>query len=124
MKEIVQFRESDKEMIEAFYNLKKDAKRVFEMWDARFNEIATAWREHRAQIIEELGGSDSEEFDLSDMFYSNLWSMRNGLQSPCNVLSRDGSNYEYYLKYIKPIDELREQEAKRKEEFREKNKKK
>lgn len=124
MKEIVQFRESDKEMIEAFYNLKKDAKRVFEMWDTRFNEIATAWREHRAQIIEELGGSDSEEFDLSDMFYSNLWSMCNGLQSPCNVLSRDGSNYEYYLKYIKPIDELREQEAKRKEEIREKNKKK
>ena len=122
MKEIVQFKESDKEMIEAFYNLKKEAKRVFDMWDVRFNEIATAWREHRAQIIEELGGSDSEEFDLTDMFYSNLWSMRNGLQSPCNVLY-DSSNYEYYLKYVKPIDELREQEAKRKEEIREKKQK-
>lgn len=122
MKEIVQFKESDREMIEAFYNLKKEAKRVFEMWDARFNEIATAWREHRAQIIEELGGSNSEEFDLTDMFYSNLWSMRNGLRSPCNVLSSDGSNYEYYLKYIKPIAELMEQEAKRKEEIREKTK--
>lgn len=124
MKEIVQFRESDREMIEAFYNLKKEAKRVFDMWDARFNEIATAWREHRAQIIEELGGSDTEEFDLTDMFYSNLWSMRNGLQSPCNILSKDGSNYEYHLKYVKPIDELREQEAKRKEEISEKNKNK
>ena len=122
MKEIVQFRESDREMIEAFYNLKKEAKRVFDMWDARFNEIATAWREHRAQIIEELGGSDSEEFDLTDMFYSSLWSMRDALQSPCNVLSSDGSNYEYYLKYVKPIAELREQEAKRKEEIRGKNK--
>ena len=124
MKEIVQFKESDKEMIEAFLNLKKEAKRVFDMWDARFNEIATAWREHRNQLIEELGGSDSEEFDLTDMFYSNLWSMRNGLRSPCNVLSSDGSNYEYYLKYVKPIAELREQEAKRKEEIREKNKNK
>ena len=124
MKEIVQFRESDKEMIEAFQNLKKEAKRVFDMWDARFNEIATAWREHRNQLIEELGGSDSEEFDLTDMFYSNLWSMRNALQSPCNVLSSDGSNYEYHLKYVKPIAELREQEAKRKEEIREKNKNK
>lgn len=121
MKEIVQFRESDREMIEAFYNLKKEAKRVFDMWDARFNEIATALREHRAQIIEELGGSDTEEFDLTDKFYSSIWSMRNGLQSPCNILSKDGSNYEYHLKYVKPIDELREQEAKRKEEIREKN---
>jgi hypothetical protein len=124
MKEIVQFKESDREMIEAFYNLKKEAKRVFDMWDGRFNEIATAWREHRAQIIEELGGSDSEEFDLTDMFYSNLWSMRNGLQSPCNILSSDDSNYDYFLKYIKPIDKLREQEAERKEEIREKNKNK
>lgn len=118
MKEIVQFKESDKELIEAFLNLRKEAKRVFDMWDARFNEIATAWREHRAQIIYELGGSDSEEFDLTDMFYSHLWSMRNNLQSPCNVLSRDGSNYEYHLKYLKPIDELKEQEAKRIEKFK------
>ena len=124
MKEIVQFRESDKEMIEAFQNLKKEAKRVFDMWDARFNEIATAWREHRNQLIEELGGSDSEEFDLTDMFYSNLWSMRDALRSPCKVLSDDSGNYAYYLKYIKPIAELREQEAKRKEEIREKNKNK
>lgn len=122
MKEIVQFRESDKEMIEAFYNLKKDAKRVFEMWDARFNEIATAWREHRNQLIEELGGTQSEEWDLTDMFYSSLWSMRDALQSPCNILSSDVSNYDYFLKDIKPIDELREQEAKRKEEIKEKNK--
>ena len=122
MKEIVQFKESDKEMIEAFYNLKKEAKRVFDMWDARFNEIATAWREHRKQLIEELGGTQSEEWDLTDMFYSSLWSMRNGLQSPCNVLSSDTSNYDYYLKNIKPIAELREQEAKCKEELKLKNK--
>lgn len=122
MKEIVQFRESDKEMIEAFYNLKKDAKRVFEMWDARFNEIATAWRERRNQLIEELGGTQSEEWDLTDMFYSSLWSMRDALQSPCNILSSDVSNYDYFLKNIKPIAELREQEAKRKEEIREKTK--
>lgn len=120
MKEIVQFKESDKEMIEAFLNLKKDAKRVFEMWDTRFNEIATAWREHRNQLIEELGGTQSEEWDLTDMFYSSLWSMRNGLQSPCNILSSDASNY---LKYIKPIDKLREQEAERKKEIREKKQK-
>ena len=122
MKEIVQFRESDREMIEAFYNLKKDAKRVFDMWDARFNEIATAWREHRAQIIEELGGTQSEEWDLTDMFYSSLWSMRDALQSPCKILSSDISNYNCFLKNIKPIAELREQEAKRKEEIREKTK--
>lgn len=124
MKEIVQFKESDKEMIEAFQNLKKDAKRVFEMWDDRFNEIATAWRKHRNQLIEELGGTQSEEWDLTDMFYSSLWSMRNGLQNPCNILSSDASNYDYFLKYIKPIDELREQEAERKKEIREKNKNK
>ena len=122
MKEIVQFRESDREMIEAFYNLKKDAKRVFDMWDARFNEIATAWREHRPQIIEELGGTQSEEWDLTDMFYSSLWSMRNALQSPCKILSSDISNYNCFLQNIKPIAELREQEAKRKEEIREKTK--
>lgn len=120
MKEIVQFKESDKEMIEAFQNLKKDAKRVFEMWDARFNEIVTAWREHRKQLIEELGGTQSEEWILTDMFYSNLWSMCNALKGPCNILYSDASNYDYFLKYIKPIDELREQEAERKKEIREK----
>lgn len=113
MKEIVQFKESDKEMIEALQNLRKEAKRVFDMWDTRFNEIATAWREHRNEIIDELGGTNSEEFDLTDMFYSSLWSMRDGLQSPCNILSRDVSNYDYYLKNIKPIEELRKQEAER-----------
>ena len=123
MKEIVQFRETDKEMIEAFQNLRKEAKRVFEMWDTRFNEIATAWREHRNQLIEELGGTQSEEWDLTDMFYSSLWSMRNGLQSPCNILSSDVSNYDYFLKNIKPIDELREQEAKRKQQIKEKKNK-
>jgi hypothetical protein len=120
MKEIVQFRESDKEMIEAFQNLKKDAKRVFEMWDTRFNEIATAWREHRNQLIEELGGTQSEEWDLTDMFYSSLWSMRDALQSPCRILSSDVSNYEYFLKNIKPVEELREQENKRKQELKNK----
>ncbi len=120
MKEIVQFKESDKEMIEAFLNLKKDAKRVFEMWDARFNEIATAWREHRNELIEELGGTQSEEWDLTDMFYSSLWSMRDALQSPCNILSGDASNYEYFLKNIKPVEELREQENKRKQELKNK----
>ena len=118
MKEIVQFKESDKELIEAFLNLRKEAKRVFDMWDSRFNEIATAWREHRNQLIEELGGTQSEEWDLTDMFYSSLWSMRNDLQSPCNVLSSDVSNYDYFLKNIKPIDELREQNAKRIEKFK------
>ena len=120
MKEIVQFKESDKEMIEAFQNLKKDAKRVFEMWDTRFNEIATAWREHRNQLIEELGGTQSEEWDLTDMFYSSLWSMRDALQSPCRILSSDVSNYEYFLKNIKPVEELREQENKRKQELKNK----
>ena len=120
MKEIVQFKESDKEMIEAFQNLKKDAKRVFEMWDTRFNEIATAWREHRNELIEELGGTQSEEWDLTDMFYSSLWSMRDALQSPCNILSSDVSNYEYFLKKIKPVEELREQENKRKQELKNK----
>ena len=122
MKEIIQFKESDKEMIEAFLNLKKEAKRVFEMWDGRFNEIATAWREHRNELIEELGGTQSEEWDLTDMFYSSLWSMRDALQSPCRILYSDASNYNYFLKNIKPIDELKEQEAERKEEIREKNK--
>ena len=121
MKEIVQFKESDKEMIEAFQNLKKDAKRVFEMWDTRFNEIATAWREHRNQLIEELGGTQSEEWDLTDMFYSSLWSMRDALQSPCRILSSDVSNYEYFLKNIKSVEELREQENKRKQELKNKN---
>ena len=121
MKEIVQFKESDKEMIEAFQNLKKDAKRVFEMWDTRFNEIATAWREHRNQLIEELGGTQSEEWDLTDMFYSSLWSMRDALQSPCRILSSDVSNYEYFLKNIKSVEELREQENKRKQEHKNKN---
>lgn len=121
MKEIVQFKESDKEMIEAFQNLKKDAKRVFDMWDARFNEIATAWREHRNELIEELGGTQSEEWDLTDMFYSSLWSMRDALQSPCRILSSDDSNYEYFLKNIKPVEELREQEIKRKQELKNKN---
>ena len=120
MKEIVQFKESDKEMIEAFQNLKKDAKRVFEMWDTRFNEIATAWREHRNELIEELGGTQSEEWDLTDMFYSSLCSMRDALQSPCNILSSDVSNYEYFLKKIKPVEELREQENKRKQELKNK----
>lgn len=96
-------------MIEAFQNLRKEAKRVFDMWDARFNEIATTWREHRTQLIEELGGTESEEWDLTDMFYSSLWSMRDGLASPCNILSSDASNYEYFLKNIKPINELMEQ---------------
>lgn len=118
MKEIVQFKESDKELIEAFINLRKEAKRVFEMWDTRFNEIATAWREHRNQLIEELGGTQSEEWDLTDMFYSSLWSMRNGIQSPCNTLSNNVSNYDYFLKNIKPIDELREQHAKHIEKFK------
>lgn len=120
MKEIVQFKESDKEMIEAFQNLKKDAKRVFEMWDTRFNEIATAWREHRKELIEELGGTQSEEWDLTDMFYSSLWSMRNALQNPCRILSSDVSNYENFLRNIKPVEELREQENKRKQELKNK----
>ena len=118
MKELVQFKESDKDLIEAFLNLRKNAKQVFDMWNSRFNEIASAWREYRQQIIDELGGSDSEEFDLTDIFYSSIWSMRNGLQSPCNILSSDVSNYDYFLKYIKPIDKLREQKAKRIEKFK------
>lgn len=113
MKEIVQFKESDKEMIEALQNLKKEAKRVFDMWESRFNEMATAWREHRDEIIEELGGPDSEEFDLTDMFFVNVIAMRNALSSPCNVLSGDYANHNYHLKYIKPIEELRQQEVER-----------
>ena len=110
-KEIVQYTEKDKAMIKAFRELQKQAKETYDMWDARFNEIATAWREHRNENMEELGGQDSQEFELTDRYYSSLWTMRENLSSSCRILSSDG--FEPYLRNIKPIEELRKQEAER-----------
>jgi hypothetical protein len=113
MKEIVQFKDSDRELIEAFKKLREDADKVYDMWKTRLDEIQMCWHEHRNEIIEDLGGMETEEWDCTDAFYSSFMNMVNGIS---NYRSLSHSNYDFYLKYIKPINELIEEQRRRFEE--------
>lgn len=101
MKELVQFNKKDQKMIDAFRALQEECKRVSAMWDARLEEVADAWSKHRKEIITELGGSDSPEYDQADMFYCALWDMSAAIKTHCSAIA-DDSVYKYYLQNIKP----------------------
>lgn len=101
MKELVQFNEKDQEMIDAFRALQEECKRVSSMWDARFKEVADAWSKHRKEIITELGGSDSPEYDRADRFFGCIWDMSAVIKAQCSAIA-DDTTYEHYLRYIKP----------------------
>ena len=96
MKELVQFNEKDQEMIDAFRALQEECKRVSSMWDARLDEVSRAWREYRDEVTDELGGSDSPEYDRADMFYCALWDMSATIKAHCSTIA-DDSVYKYYL---------------------------
>ena len=101
MKEIVQYKESDKEMVEAFRNLQKEVQRVYEMWDKRYQEAIPFFNQNRKAIIEELGGVGTKEADSTDIYLGCLMRMRNQLQS---LAFRVNDEYNWTdLNYIKPL---------------------
>jgi hypothetical protein len=122
MKENVMFQEKDAEMLEAFRKLIVDFRSVADMYEERFQEMATCWREHRQELLSELDNEKEDEggqteFDYVDQLYSTTWSLRDFFKGKPRILQ---NTFENALPYLADVETLRKRNLERIAKLKEK----
>lgn len=122
MKEIIMFQQKDAEMLEAFRKLIVDFRSVADMYEERFQEMATCWREHRQELLSELDTEKEDEgrqteFDYVDQLYSATWSLRNFFKGKPDILQ---NAFENALPYLADVETLRKRNLERIAKLKEK----
>ena len=108
MKEKIMFQEKDAEMLEAFRKLIVDFRSVADMYEERFQEMATCWREHRRELLSELDKENEDEggcseFDYVDKFYATMWDLRDFFKGKPEILLRTLEEAEPYLADVETL---------------------
>jgi hypothetical protein len=122
MKEKVMFQKRDAQMLEAFRNLITYFSAVANMYEERFQEMATCWREHRQELLSELDTEKEDEgrqteFDYVDQFYSAIWDLYEFFKGKPNILQ---NVFENALPYLADVETLRKRNLERIAKLKEK----
>jgi hypothetical protein len=122
MKEKVMFQKRDAQMLEAFRNLITYFSAVANMYEERFQEMATCWREHRQEILSELDKENEDEgkqteYDYVDQFYSAMWDLYEFFPGKADIMQR---LYDEKCKYIADVETLRKRNLERIAKLKEK----
>jgi hypothetical protein len=122
MKEKVMFQKRDAQMLEAFRNLITYFSAVANMYEERFQEMATCWREHRQELLSELDKENEDEgkqteFDYVDQFYSAIWDLYEFFKGKPNILQ---NVFENALPYLADVETLRKRNLERIAKLKEK----
>jgi hypothetical protein len=122
MKEKVMFQKRDAQMLEAFRNLITYFSAVADMYEERFQEMATCWREHRKELLSELDKENEDEgkqteYDYVDQFYSAIWDLYEFFKGKPNILQ---NVFENALPYLADVETLRKRNLERIAKLKEK----
>jgi hypothetical protein len=122
MKEKVMFQKRDAQMLEAFRNLITYFSAVADMYEERFQEMATCWREHRQELLSELDKENEDEgkqteYDYVDQFYSAIWDLYEFFKGKPNILQ---NVFENALPYLADVETLRKRNLERIAKLKEK----
>ncbi len=102
-------------MMEAFRKLIVEFRSVAQMFDERFHEMATCWREHRQEILAELNAEHEDEGketerDYVDWFYGAMWDLYEFFPGKADIMQR---LYDEKSKYIADVETLRKRNLER-----------
>lgn len=119
------FQKRDAQMLEAFRNLITYFRAVADMYEERFQEMATCWREHRQELLSELDTEKEDEgrqteFDYVDQLYSATWCLRDFFKGKADILQ---NTFENALPYLADVETLRKRNLKRIAKLKEQNQK-
>lgn len=122
MKENVMFQKRDAQMLEAFRNLITYFSAVADMYEERFQEMATCWSKYRKKILSELDEENEDEcgcseFDYVDKFYGAIWDLRDFFQGKPDILQ---NAFENALPYLADVETLRKRNLERIAKLKEK----